>query len=43
MDLVSVVEKAVWNAVHSFEDLGVKYKEGFNAPHKSIALLLTIL
>ncbi|RZB28774.1 MAG: aspartyl-tRNA(Asn)/glutamyl-tRNA(Gln) amidotransferase subunit A [Candidatus Argoarchaeum ethanivorans] len=33
----SVVEKAVWNAVHSFEDLGVEYKE-VSMPHTKYSL-----
>ena len=33
----SVVEKAVWNAVHSFEDLGAEYKE-VSMPHTKYSL-----
>ena len=33
----SVVEKAVWNAVHSFEDLGAAYQE-VSMPHTKYAL-----
>ena len=33
----SVVEKVVWNAVHSFEDLGAEYKE-VSMPHTKYSL-----